>query len=538
MGKWLGISRLTENDFLDFFPRGKIKFPINYQTRFPMTAQRLVKIRESLSPAEKRFERRRHTAGLYLGPLAALILLLYPMPQLTSAAHRLAGIIGWIVIWWITEPIPIPMSALLGAVLCVLFGIAPARQVFAPFADPTIYLFLGSFILAEGMAVHGLHKRFAWSLMSLPWVGSSPARILLVYGGVSAAISMWISNTATAAMMLPIGLGIISASGGGEQLNRFSTGLLLMVAYASSTGGIGTPVGTPPNLIGLAMLEKFAGIKISFFQWMLFALPLLVVMYAMLYCILYLMHRPDHPQESLPKTIALQQNQVPFSRGERNALIAFLVTVLLWILPGLATLIGGPASALAKILNDRLPEAAAALIGASLLFILPINWPQRHFTLSWKQAAHIDWGTLVLFGGGIALGQLMFETKLAESIGTGLLNWSGASSTWSVTLAAIYIAILVSETTSNTASANMVVPVMISLCLSAQINPIPPALGATLGASWGFMLPVSTPPNAIVYGSGLVPITKMIRAGILFDLLGGAIIWLGLRILLPLIGLA
>jgi sodium-dependent dicarboxylate transporter 2/3/5 len=215
--------------------------------------------------------------------------------------------------------------------------------------------------------------------MSLPWVGSSPARILLVYGGGSAAISMWISNTATAAMMLPIGLGIISASGGGEQLNRFSTGLLLMVAYASSTGGIGTPVGTPPNLIGLAMLEKFAGIKISFFQWMLFALPLLVVMYAMLYCILYLMHRPDHPQESLPKTIALQQNQVPFSRGERNALIAFLVTVFALDPAGARHTHrrAGP-QPWAKILNDRLPEAAAALIGASLLFILPINWPQRH----------------------------------------------------------------------------------------------------------------------------------------------------------------
>ncbi|HQG47143.1 MAG TPA: DASS family sodium-coupled anion symporter, partial [bacterium] len=425
------------------------------------------------------------------------------------------------MIWWITEPIPIPMSALLGAVLCVLFGIAPARQVFAPFADPTIYLFLGSFILAEGMSVHGLHKRIAWSLMSMRWVGNSPARILLVYGAAAAAISMWISNTATTAMMLPIGLGIVSALDEQQPQPRFSTGMLLMAAYAASAGGIGTPVGTPPNLIGLAMIEKFAGIRISFFQWMLFAIPLLICMYALLFALLYLLHRPHRPAAGNLQFTRFKKEIRPLSRGEFNALWAFLVTVLLWIMPGIITLLQGADSPLAKSINDRLPEAAAVLIGAGLLFVLPIDWPKRKFTLTWKQATRIDWGTLVLFGGGIALGQLMFETKLAEAVGKELLSWSGASSTWGVTLAAIYIAIMVSETTSNTAAANMVVPVMLSLCLTAHINPVPPALGATLAASWGFMLPVSTPPNAIVYGSGLVPITKMIRAGILFDLLGG-----------------
>jgi sodium-dependent dicarboxylate transporter 2/3/5 len=502
------------------------------------TMREQFRIRESLSPAEQRFERHRHTVGLFLGPMAALLLILWPMPSLSQAAHNLAGVIGWVVIWWVTEPVPIPISALLGAVLCVLFGVAPAKQVFAPFADPTIYLFLGSFILAEGMSVHGLHKRFAYRLMSLRWVGSNPARIMLAYGGAAAAISMWISNTATTAMMLPIGLGIISTLNAKGRLANFSTGLLLMAAYAASTGGIGTPVGTPPNLIGLAMLDKFAGIRISFFQWMLFAIPLLLIMYAVLMSLLYLLHRPHPPAAAGFSMHNIQPISEPFSLGERNALIAFLITVALWILPGIITLIEGTASPLARTVNDRLPEAAAALIGASLLFILPTNWSRREFTLTWKQGARIDWGTLVLFGGGVALGQLMFETKLAEAVGRGLLSWSGAGSTWSVTLAAIYISILVSETTSNTAAANMVVPVMISLCQSAQINPVPPALGATLAASWGFMLPVSTPPNAIVYGSGQVPITRMIRAGILFDLLGGMILWGGLRILLPLVGLA
>ncbi|HHY95660.1 MAG TPA: anion transporter, partial [Firmicutes bacterium] len=161
----------------------------------------------------------------------------------------------------------------------------------------------------------------------------------------------------------------------------------------------------------------------------------------------------------------------------------------------------------------------------------------REFTITWREATRIDWGTLLLFGGGLSLGKLMFDTKLADAIGKGLMDLTGATSVWGITLAAILVAILVSEATSNTASANMVVPVMISLAMAAGVNPIPPALGATLGASYGFMLPVSTPPNAIVYGSGMIPITKMIRAGVLFDIAGAMIIWFGLRIMLPLLGL-
>ena len=179
-----------------------------------------------------------------------------------------------------------------------------------------------------------------------------------------------------------------------------------------------------------------------------------------------------------------------------------------------------------------------SLVGAVLLFLLPVNWKKREFTISWKQAVSIDWGTLLLFGGGLSLGNLMFQTGLADRIGQGLLAVSGAESLWGVTFAAVFIAILASEATSNTAAANMVVPVIISLAVAAGIDPVPPALGAVLGCSWGFMLPVSTPPNAIVYGSGMVPIVRMIRAGFLFDLAGGLLIWIGLRLLLPLVGLA
>lgn len=509
----------------------------------------LIEMKATLTSAEEKFERWRNAIGLFLGPLAALLIYWIPMPSLSPQAHTLAAIIGWIVIWWITEPIPLPMSALMGAMLCVLFGVADARKALGPFADPTIFLFVGSFILAEALAVHGLDKRIAYGIMSLKWVGNSSARILLVYGAVTALLSMWLSNTAATAMMFPIGLGIIytMADFVSEKTGkpvaatrlRFGTGLMLMAAYASSVGGIGTPVGTPPNLIGIAMIEKYVNVKIPFFQWMLMAIPIMVLMFAVLFGLLYFLHKPEIKQiagshEYVKRELAKLGK---WTTGQINCLIAFMVAVVLWVIPGCLAIIYGTAHPISKSYNTILPESIAALLAASLLFILPVNWQAREFTINWRQAAKIDWGTLFLFGGGITLGNLMFETKLAEVLGKWLLNLSGASSVWGITFAAICIAILVSEATSNTAAANMVVPVMISLSMAAGLNPIPPAIGATLGASWGFMLPVSTPPNAIVYGSGLIPITKMIRAGFLFDIAGAILIWLGLRILIPIVGL-
>jgi sodium-dependent dicarboxylate transporter 2/3/5 len=503
-----------------------------------------------ISPFEEKIEVWRQKISLLLGPLLALALLLLPMPGLSTQAHHLAAIISWVVVWWIGEPVPIPISALLGAVLCVLAGVGDAKTVLAPFAEPTIFLFLGSFILARAMSVHGLDRRFAYGIMSMNWIKDRSWRILFAFGAISAFISMWVSNTATTAMMLPIGLGIVTAMADmlekktGRKLEpgrfRFATSMMLMAAYASSAGGIGTPVGTPPNLIGIAMIEKFAGVKIPFFQWMLFAVPMLLVMYGLLFLLLYFLHKPEMPLlEGSREFVRLELVKLgSWSRGQKNSLAAFLVTVSLWVIPGFLAIFLGNSATLTKLYGRRLPEAIAALIGASLLFILPVNWKKREFTISWRQAVDIDWGTLLLFGGGLSLGNLMFETKLAEHVGQGLLRMSGAESMWAITFTSVFIAIIASETTSNTAAASMVVPVVISLAMAAGMNPVPPALGAILGCSWGFMLPVSTPPNAIVYGSGLVPIVKMIRAGFLFDLIGGVVIWTMLRLLLPLIGLA
>lgn len=502
-----------------------------------------------LTEAERRFESIRRNVGLFLGPFIALLLYLIPMPGLSPQAHTLAAVIGWVVVWWICEPIPIPATALLGAALCVVTGVTNAKTALAPFADPIIYLFLGSFILARAMSVHALDKRFAYSILSWRFIGSSSGRILFVFGAVCAFLSMWVSNTATTAMMFPIGLGVLSAMA--EMISRqtkkevrvdrlrFSTGMMLMAAYAASTGGIGTPVGTPPNLIGLAMIEKFAQLKIPFFRWMLFAVPVMLIRYIFLCAVMYLLHRPEvsRIKGSRDFVIGELKKLGPWTRGQRNALIAFSVAVVFWIVPGFLALFTGTSSRLSRSYGERAPEAIVALLAALLLFLLPLNWKKREFTLNWRQAVQIDWGTLLLFGGGLTLGDLMFQTKLAEALGRGLLDIFGATSLWGLTLAGIYLAMLVTETTSNTAAATMIVPVMISVSTAAGVSPIPPAIGATIGASLASMLPVSTPPNAIVYGSGLVPITRMLRAGVLLDVVGGLLVWLPLRVLLPLLGL-
>jgi len=506
-------------------------------------------LEERLTEAEERFERLRRRLGLFFGPLLAALIAAIPLRGLSAPAHALAAIIAWVVAWWITEPVPIPVTSLLGASLAVAAGVSDAKAAFAPFGDPVIYLFLGSFIIAKAMSVHGLDKRFAYRILALRAVGNSSGRILLVFGAITAAISMWISNTATTAMMFPIALGIITAMTGlladtrggrpPKDNSLFATGVMLMTAFAASIGGIGTPVGTPPNLIGLAMLEKFVGLKIPFFRWMLFAVPLLVVMYAFLFAVLFLLHKPQARRIAGTREWVRKElrNLGPMTRGQKNALIAFLAAVTLWILPGFLAIFAGVESPVSKAFNNRVPEAVAAMAAAGLLFLLPVDWKKRTFTLTWRQAVQIDWGTLLLFGGGISLGEMMFKTGLAEAVGRSVLNLVGATSLWGLTLAGIYLAIFVSETTSNTASATMIVPVIISVSQAAGINPAPPAIGTIIGASYGFMLPVSTPPNAIVYGSGRVPITRMLRAGVLVDLGGGLLVWAGLRILLPLVGL-
>jgi sodium-dependent dicarboxylate transporter 2/3/5 len=514
---------------------------------------------ETISELETLFERRRRVAGAVLAPLAFVAVFL-TSSGLDPQGQSMASILAAVVVLWICETLPLPATALLGAVLCIALGVAPARQVFSYFADPIVFLFIGSFMLARAMAVHGLDRRIALSFLSIASVSATPARMLAGLGLVTAALSMWVSNTATTAMMMPIGLGILAAlhrtRGDGTALGTrpwpFATGMMLMVSYSACIGGIGTPVGSPPNLIGIGMIRNAVGLDIDFLTWMAVALPMLIAMAAVLFLLLHRLHAeaPEarrSTESSRTRSLGTDMRDHvtrekallgPWTRGQVNTLVAFGVAVTLWILPGILAAFGAEDSLLADWLEARIPEAVVAVVAALLLFVLPVRLREGEFTLTWAEAVKIDWGTILLFGGGLTFGTLMFETGVARAMGETFASQLGTSSLWGFTFTAIAIGIVMSETTSNTAAANMVIPVVIAIAQSADINPVPPALGAAFGASFGFMLPVSTPPNAIVYGSGLVPIPKMIRAGFIFDILGLFIIWTGLRVMCPLLGLA
>jgi sodium-dependent dicarboxylate transporter 2/3/5 len=480
---------------------------------------------EAYSPAEELFNRRRRTVGLVAGPLILVALIVAPLP-IPAPAHKLAAILSMMVILWITEALPLAVTALMGPVLAIVLQVGSARAVFAPFADPIIFLFIGSFMLAESMFAHGLDRRIAFGALSARAVGGSPTRVLVVFGAVATGMSMWISNTATTAMMFPIGLSIVAHLTKGREgdlaSRNFATAMMLMAAFGASVGGMGTPIGTPPNLIGKGMLERIALVKISFAQWMLLGVPIVVLLFAFL--VIYFrwtLLRGLHVDASRADRILEELRKLgPMSTGQRNTLVAFGVTVVLWLLPGVLAIAGLADTAFARAYEAAIPESVAAMIGAILLFLLPISWRARRFTLTWEQAARIDWGIILLFGGGLAMGALAFSTGLAESIGRGVTSWLPVRSTFSLTVLFTGVAIVMSEASSNTASANMIVPVAIAVAQASGIDPTEPALGATLGASMGFMMPISTPPNAIVYSSGHVPITVMMRHGIALDVAG------------------
>ena len=485
---------------------------------------------ETYSPAEERFNRRRKTAGLILAPLVFAVLLAWPS-ALPAPAHRLGAILVTMIVLWVTEAVPLSVTALIGPILAVIFSVAPVRTVFAPFADPIIFLFIGSFMLAEAMFVHGLDRRIAFTALASRFVhGHGPGRIMIVYGSVCAGLSMWLSNTATTAMMYPIGLSLAAqlTAGGGktEEGRRFAMVIMLVTAFSASIGGLGTPIGTPPNLIGLAMLDRLAGYRITFTEWMTFAVPLMAAQMAFMFAYFWLGPmrgvRLDSADRDVLRAELARLGRV--SRGQRNVIIAFGLAIVLWLVPGMFAIAGAGDSPAARAYNAHVPDSVAALIGAMLLFVLPVEWKSRRFTITWDQAARIDWGVILLFGGGLAMGELAFSTGLAPALGKSLMNWIPGHGPLSLIVVFTLVSILATEVTSNTAAANIVVPIAIASATASGVSPVGPALGATLGASLAFMLPVSTPPNAIVYSSGHVPITKMIRHGVILDVAGFALI--------------
>ncbi len=450
---------------------------------------------------ESAFDRARRRIGLIAAPAAAaLVLLLGDEGDKTklSALFCFAGIL------WICETIPPAVTALLAVAVSVVLGVATAKSAFAALGNPVLFLFVGSFMIAEAMNMHGLGRRFAGAVSRL---GSGRLTAMMTTSFAAWAMSLWISNAAATAVVLPIALAVSRSIGD----PRYATALVLSISYGASVGGLGTPVGTPPNLIGLRALKDL-GYDLSFTTWMGYGLPIAAVMLVLLWIVLALMFGVRRGGATkIPR-----EPPRAWTRGEIAAATSFGAAVVLWIGPGIADLAGASFAAAWK---ERLPEEVAAIMAAALLFLWPTD-KKGGRALTWDDAARIDWGTVMLFGGGVLLGDLANKTGLARDWGELLVRSTGAQSEVALIALVTATSILLSEVTSNTASATLMVPLAVGIAQAAGVPVVPVALAATIGSSFGFMMPISTAPNAMAYGTRMVSIKDMARAGVVFDVLG------------------
>lgn len=472
--------------------------------------------------------------GLVLGGVLFLLMLILPAPAgLGAAAWRVAAAGVLMATWWVTEAIPIPATALLPLALFPLLGVSDIRDAAAPFANPIIYLFLGGFLIARAMEATALPRRIA--LSSIRLLGARPRSIVAGVMVSCAFLSMWVSNTATALMMLPIGLSLVALMPGGEsdeadeEKRRFGTALMLGIAYACSIGGMGTLIGTPPNAFLAGFMLESYGVTIGFAEWMLLGVPLVLVGLPLCYLVLTRVAFPIRTRE-LPGGRELVDREAralgPMSRAEKRVAVVFVLTALTWMTrPVLVENIGW---------LSGLSDAGIAVSAALVLFVLPSGEPGGKRLLDWKQARETPWGVLILVGGGLSLAAAVEVTGLSAWLGTGV----GGLTHWPLPLlmlAVVIAVILLTELASNTATAATFLPVLGGVALGLGRDPLLLAVPAALAASGAFMLPVATPPNAIVYSSGAVGIDDMVRAGIWLNALFAVLVTLAAYLLLPIV---
>ncbi|MEX1138086.1 MAG: DASS family sodium-coupled anion symporter [Bacteroidota bacterium] len=454
--------------------------------------------------------------------------------ELAVSMQTVLALLVLMVVWWLTEAIPLPATALLPLFFLPWFrtvGFHDGREVYfslhnvlANYANPVIFLFLGGFLLAGAMQKWKLDRRFTLWFLTRGSIANDTRSILLGVMAVTAFLSLWISNTATAAMMLPLGLGILTLLNMSPGSSRFGTALMLGIAWSASIGGVGTIIGSPPNGIAIGILNSTFGANpayepISFLQWMAFGVPHVLTLIPLAWWILLKMNPPEVLQLNAARESLLDQRRIlgPVSRGETMTVMIFLLAVILWLTNPFWDAI------LPVSIANRFAWVDEYAIGISmglLLFVVPVNLREGVFVLDWRDSKFVDWGTLLLFGGGIALSEAMFKTGLASLFALSFVEIIGTPSTLVMLILVVLLVNFLTEITSNTAVTSMMVPIVISIAIRSGENPVTLAVGAALAASMAFMLPVATPPNAIVYSSGYVSLRAMIRSGFILDIAG------------------
>lgn len=441
-------------------------------------------------------------------------------------AYHVLAVTAWVALWWITEAIPIAVTALLPIVLFPLTGALDIGTTTQSFGHKYIFLYTGGFVLAIAIERWNLHKRIALNIISL--IGSNVTNIILGFMVATAFLSMWISNTATSVMMLPIGMAIVSQfkkreNGGGDEGNSFGKALMLAIAYSASIGGIATLIGTPPNLVLAGILEQIYNVKLTFGQWIMFGLPTSTVL--LFICWKYLTkYAFRFDQVEFPGGKAeigkMKQELGKITYEEKAVLIVFFLTALAWIFRAL----------LEKVIPG-LDDTIIAMVSAVTLFVIP-NKDKTRKLINWEEAVRLPWGIILLFGGGMALAKGFTSTGLADWIAAQMTQLDGLSMLLLI-LVLVTIVNFLTEITSNLATTAMLLPVLAPMALSFNLHPFMIMVSVTLAASCAFMLPVATPPNAVVFGSGYLRIPDMIRAGILMNVISIILITLATYLLLP-----
>ena len=450
-------------------------------------------------------------------------------------------------IWWITEALPISVVALLPMVLLPALSVSHFQHarlpsyfvVFTPYMHRLVILFLGGFTIAEAMKRWNLHERIALHFIGI--IGFSPKRIILGLMIATALISMFISNTATTAMMMPIALAILLQAGCQPIKSRFGTALMLSIAYAASIGGIGTLIGTPPNVVLAGFAELLLDIDINFQNWLLIGVPLTIILIPITWWLLLKMNPPEISNLAGSKKIVKDRivDLGKLKGGERNTFLIFILTAFMWMfrsgfnlnsihIPGWTELLGIP----------WVDDSVIAMIAVLLFYLSPTDIRKWEFTLDWKTNLNIPWGTLLLFGGGITLGKAMQETGAAQYIAMNLIELKSLP-TILILLVVILLAKFLSEITSNTATATMLMPILFAVGIAIGVDPLSLMIAGAVATSLVFMLPVATPPNAIVYGTEYVSMSDMIRNGFILQIVT-ALIWIcllrfGISALSPLV---
>jgi len=480
----------------------------------------------------------RQVIGLILGPVLALTLLLFfnldPSNPLVTRAAAAAVLMA---VWWITEAIPIAATALIPVVLFPVLGVMKGKAVAGIYFNSIIFLFIGGFMVALAMQRWGLHRRIALRIIRL--IGTGPSRLILGFMVATAFLSMWISNTATTMMMIPIALAIIARleeDWGPKKVSRFAVGLLLGIAYAASIGGTATLIGTPPNLSFNRIFQIYfpTAPDITFADWFVFGFPFAVVFLLITWQILSRMYRPSEASVAADRSIFREEARRlgPITFEEKIVLIGFVALAGLWLfrrdiaigalsIPGWSNLMPAP---------DFVDDGTVAIAIALLLFLIPSKNRPGQRLLDWDTAVKLPWGIVILFGGGFALASAFLESGLSLWMGQQL----GALEYIHPVLIVAAICLMMTfltELTSNTATTEMILPILGSLAVAIEVNPLLLMIPATLSASCAFMLPVATPPNAIIFGTDRISIQNMVKTGIILNLIGVVLITFAIYLL-------